>query len=107
MKKIIAFILMLIIIVVTLCGCNSFVETGREAVEVRYTPAVDKVETDYVYKYNWYLDEFVLLPDTKTVHHEEEYEVRYNITYEDGSVRSEWQTVDKETYEKARDKLPP
>lgn len=66
MKKIIAFILAFMLIVVPLCGCNSFVETGREAVEVRY-----------------------------------------NITYEDGSVRSEWQTVDKETYEKARDKLPP
>lgn len=107
MKKIIAFILAFMLIVVPLCGCDSLAETGREAVEVRYKPAVDKVETDYVYKYNYYLGEFVLLPDTETVHHDEEYEVRYKITYEDGSTRSEWQTVDKETYEKARDKLPP
>lgn len=106
MRKIIAFILIFMIII-PLYGCNSLVETGKEAVEVRYTPAVDKVETDYIYKYNWYLGEFVLVPDTETVHYDEKYEVRYIITYDDGSTLSEWQTADKETYEKARDRLPP
>lgn len=107
MKKTIAFILAFILITFPLCSCNSFTETGREAIEVRYTPAVDKVETDYIYKYNWYLGEFVLVPNTETVHYDEKYEVRYIITYDDGSTLSEWQTADKETYEKARDRLPP
>lgn len=107
MKKLIAFILAFMLIVVPLCGCDSLAETGREAVEVRYTPAVDKVETNYVYKYDWFSGKYRLMPDTGTVHHDEEYEVRYKITYKDGSTSSEWQTVDKETYEKARDKLPP
>lgn len=107
MKKLIVLLLTITFIVFSLGGCKDLVETERKAVDVRYTAAYDKVETDYVYKYNWIEDIYTLLPDTRTVHYDEKYEIRYKITYNDGSTSSEWQTVDKETYEKARDKLPP
>lgn len=106
MKKIIAILLVVVFIAFPLYGCELPTETDREAIEVKYTAAYDNVETDYDYQYNWYTSEFVLLPNTRTVHHEEEYEVKYKITYDDESVKYEWKTVDKETYEKARDKLP-
>lgn len=107
MKKLIVLLLIITFIVFSLGGCKDSVEIERKAVDVRYSAACDKVETDYVYKYNWIEGEYILLPDTKTVHYDEKYEIRYNITYDDGSTSSEWQTVDKETYEKERDKLPP
>ena len=107
MKKIIAVLLIIVLTVFPLFGCELPTEIDKEAVEVKYTAAYDNVETDYVYQYNWYIGEYVLLPDTRTVHHDEKYEIKYKIIYDDESVEYEWQTVDKETYEKARDKLPP
>lgn len=107
MKKIIVFLLTITFIAFSFFGCKGFTEIDREAVDVRYTAAVDKAETDYVYKYNWLEGEFALLPETKTVHYDEKYEVKYKITYDDGSTETEWQSVDKEIYEKARNMLPP
>lgn len=106
MKKIIAVLLVIILSTFTFCGCEAPTEIDREAIEAKYTEAYDNVETDYDYQYNWYTGEFVLLPNTRTVHHDEKYEIKYKITYDDESVKYEWKTVDKETYEKARDKLP-
>ena len=43
----------------------------------------------------------MLVPEVKTVHHEEVYEVLYRVTYDDGSTRDQWETVGKEEWEAA------
>lgn len=76
-------------------------EVNREAIDRRYTAAYDSVETDYQYKYNLFEGTFVLVPEVKTVHHEEKYEVLYRTTYDDGSTRDRWETVGEEEWEAA------
>lgn len=109
MKKIFALILCSVFMLYVLCSCSeeTFDIQKKVAVDTRYTPAYDNVQTDTRYEYNWMTGEFVLLPDTHSVHHNEKYEVRYNITYSNGSIESEWREVDKETYEQINDELPP
>lgn len=41
------------------------------------------------------------VPDIKTVHHEEKYEVLYRVTYDNGSTYDRWETVGKEEWEEA------
>ncbi|MGN1202717.1 MAG: hypothetical protein ACI4RF_05425 [Eubacterium sp.] len=104
MKKILSVILIAFFMAYVLTACQELAVEKSQPVEVKYTAACDKVETETVYKYNWLANEFVLVPDTHTVHY---YEVRYNITYSDGSTASEWREVDKDTYESIKDELPP
>lgn len=106
MKKLLSILLCTVFMayILSACGEKPTIET-MQAVEVKYTAACDRIETEMVYRYNWLSDEFVLVPDTHTVHYDEKYEVRYNITYSDGSTFSELR--DKDTYEKVKDELPP
>lgn len=101
MKKIIAIMLSLIIIPFIISGCKSKEIISQKPMELRFTPAHTEREADVCIVGDY------ILPIERTIAYPEKYEVRYKITYEDGSTSSEWQTVDKETYEKARDKLPP
>ena len=101
MKKIIAIMLILIIIPFIILGCKSEEIISQKPMELRFTPAHTEQETDMCIVGDY------IFPVERTIAYPEKYEVRYNITYEDGSARTEWHTVDKETYEKARDKLPP
>ena len=101
MKRIIAIMLILIIIPFIILGCKSEEIISQKPMELRFTPAHTEQETDMCIVGDY------IFPVERTIAYPEKYEVRYNITYEDGSARTEWHTVDKETYEKARDKLPP
>lgn len=109
MKNIFIAILSAAFLMYVLCSCSddAYIIQSKKAVDTRYTPAYDSVETDTKYEYNWYIGEFQLVPDTHTVKHNEKFEVRYNITYENGSTKAEWCEVDKETYNKVIDELPP
>ena len=65
-------------------------EVSREPIDVRYTEAHTGIETDYVNKYDVYKGEFVLLPETKTVHHNAEWAIQYRITYDNGKQKTKW-----------------
>ena len=99
--RIALFVVLLLAVLVVLFGCRKLEEVSREAIDRRYTAAYDSIETDYQYKYNLFEGAFVLVPEVKTVHHEEVYEVLYRTTYDDGSTRDRWETVGKEEWEAA------
>lgn len=103
-KGIVLFAALLLAVLAIISGCyeaSKRSEVSREAVDRRYSAAYDSIETDYQYKYNLFEGEFVLVPEVKTVHHEEVYEVLYRVTYDDGSTRDRWETVGKEEWEAA------
>ncbi len=94
-------VVLLLAVPVVLCGCRELEEVSREAIDRRYSAAYDSIETDYQYKYNLFEGAFVLVPEVKTVHHEEKYEVLYRVTYDNGSTYDRWETVGKEEWEEA------
>lgn len=98
------FAALLLAVLAIISGCyeaSKRSEVSREAIDRRYTAAYDSIETDYQYKYNLFEGAFALVPEVKTVHHEEVYEVLYRTTYDDGSTRDRWETVGKEEWEEA------
>ncbi len=98
MKKIIA-ILTVLCLLVALCGCIEVrEETGRKAIDCRYTESYNDVVTDYQHKYSFLKGGFVLMPNVHTVTRPEKYEVLYQISYNNGTTEERWETVDKETY---------
>ena len=102
--RIILLAVLLLAVLAIISGCYEAPkrsEVSREAIDRRYSAAYDSIETDYQYKYNLFEGAFVLVPEVKTVHHEEVYEVLYRVTYDDGSTRDHWETVGKEEWEAA------
>lgn len=102
--RIVLFAAMLLAVLAIISGCyesSKRPEVSREAIDRRYTAAYDSIETDYQYKYNLFEGAFALVPEVKTVHHEEVYEVLYRTTYDDGSTRDRWETVGEEEWEAA------
>ena len=99
--RIVLFAALLLAVLAIISGCYKRSEVSREAIDRRYTAAYDSIETDYQYKYNLFEGAFALVPEVKTVHHEEVYEVLYRTTYDDGSTRDRWETVGKEEWEAA------
>lgn len=102
--RIILFAALLLAVLAIISGCyeaSKRSEVSREAIDRRYTAAYDSIETDYQYKYNLFEGAFALVPEVKTVHHEEVYEVLYRTTYDDGSTRDRWETVGQEEWEAA------
>ncbi len=99
MKKIIAIIL-LVIMVVLCAGCAT--EVSREAIDVRYTEAYDRVETSYQHKFDILSGGFVLVPVVKTVHHEAKWEIRYRITYDNGGRSTEWCECSEREYNRVK-----
>lgn len=93
-----AALLLAVLAIISGCAAKRS-EVSREAIDRRYTAAYDSIETDYQYKYNLLEGAFALVPEVKTVHHEEVYEVLYRTTYDDGSTRDRWETVGKEEWE--------
>lgn len=100
--RIVLFAALLLAVLAIISGCyeaSKRSEVNREAIDRRYTAAYDGIETDYQYKYNLFEGTFVLVPEVKTVHHEEKYGVLYRTTYDNGSTRDRWETVGKEEWE--------
>lgn len=102
MKRVFALVALSLIIVTTLCACNNKIEIKRESIDCRYTPPYDGIETNYVHKYDWWQGDFVLVPEVKTVHHDAVYEIKYRITYDDGSTKDIWETVTANEYNEYR-----
>lgn len=101
-KRITLFLLAVVLLLsIVSCGYSALDEVRRTAIDRRYTAAYDSIETSYRYKYDFWGGDFVLVPDVKTVHHDEKYEVLYRITYKDGSERNSWETVGEKEWEAA------
>jgi hypothetical protein len=98
MKKILV-LLCLVLTLVVFVGCYEVV--SEKPIDARYTAAYSAMETVYGYKYDWWNGDWKYLPELKMVHHDEKYEVQYEVAYSDGSVVKEWRTVGKEEYDTA------
>ena len=70
MRRIIALIFVILFCFSVLTGCEQKEEVSRDVIDCRYTAAHDTIETDYDYKYDVWSDEFRLMPNTHTVHHD-------------------------------------
>ena len=98
MKKIL-ILLCLVLTLVVLVGCYEMV--SEKPIDARYTAAYSAMETVYGYRYDWWHGDWMYLPELKMVHHDEKYEVQYEVVYSDGSEVKEWRTVGKEEYDTA------
>lgn len=99
MKKFLSLLLITAMTAFMLIACDSStVEVSREIMDWSYTAPYDSVETDYVYKYNLWKGEFDLVPKISTVHHDAEYQIKYRITYDDGTTSDIWETVTAAEY---------
>ena len=111
MKKVLATITLVIIfmtvavsLMLTSCG-DPATEVSRDPVDVRYTEAYTGIETDYVHKYDWYSGDWVLLPETKTVHHGAEWFIQYRITYDNGEQKTKWYACTELEYNRVKAEL--
>lgn len=105
MRRIIALIFVILFCFSVLTGCEQKEEVSRDVIDCRYTAAHDTIETDYDYKYDVWSDEFRLMPNTHTVHHDEEYEILYRVTYDDGTAADKWESVTRAEYRNAEKEI--
>lgn len=100
MKKFLAVIICLTFIIIIFSACDDKLIVTKEPLDTRFTAAHDEV----IYDGYWIGDYYV--HDNYTVFCADKYEVCYRITYEDESLKTIWLEVDKDEYDRARDKLP-
>ena len=93
MKKIIIAALCCALI---LTGCAE--QISREITDTRYAPAYEAIETTYENRYSFLAGGFTLVPNTRTVHHPDRWEVRYTTTYDNGQQTNYWETVTEQEY---------
>lgn len=105
MKKVLSLLIAVLIIMLCFCSCAEVIK--KEPIDYAYTEPYTSIETDYKYKYNIMTDEYDLVPYVHTVTHSARYKVKYHIKYDDGSEKNVWETVDEDTYNNAKNSLPP
>ena len=98
MKKI-ATLLLTLAMLFCFVGCNEIV--SEKPIDVEFNFSYDAMETEYVYKYDWWNGEFKYLPEVKMVHHDAEYKVLYERVWENGYTDTIWVTVSKAEYDNA------
>lgn len=101
MKRIPCLAAALILMAALLAGCAA--ETKRTPIDCRYTAAYSSTETEYRYQYDYMNDRWTYLPEFRTVHHPEAYEILYLVEYDDGSKRNLWVEVGQMDYERFRE----
>lgn len=99
-KHIIATVCMMAAIMV-FAACSAPEETARHPVARRYTAAHIGQQFEYVHKYDWYKDDWVLVPQIIEISVPDKWEILFRITYSDGSVEERWEEVSKEEYDAA------
>ena len=94
----------LAVMLLALVGCEKPTMTP---IDVRYTEAHSEIKTEYTHKYDFWSGSFVYVPNIRTVHINEKYEVMYELSWSDGTKRIEdfYRTVTKEEYDRACDFL--
>ena len=106
MKKLIACLLILILMVVFAVGCSlTLTETSREPIDCRYKKPYTSIESEMEYHFDVLHFEMAYVPITKSVDHAGRYEILYRITYKDGHQTEEWEEVDKQTYKQFRQEV--
>lgn len=99
MKKAIS-ILMILILLISIVSCTKpKTEVSEKPIHTDFISAHSAVTTEYEYQWDWWNGEYRLLPVYKEVRYPDTYKVQYEITYSDGSTKTEWREVDKPTYE--------
>lgn len=101
----VCIVVLLLLIIAVVTGSSSAkekVEISRQVINYEYIEAHTEIETSYHYQFDILGEEsFKLMPDTHTVHYDPEYKLEYLITYEDGTTKTEWETVTENEYMKA------
>ena len=97
MRRIISFILCMII-VVSLCSCALPQEIKRTAIDCRYTEQHTELVTEYEHVFSWWKGDFVLVPNTHTKVVPDKYELLYMIEYDDGTSCEKWEEVSQSEY---------
>ena len=101
MKKLIVF-LTITILLLCLMGCTEPPTVVSEGpIDTDFVAAHSAMIMEYEYIWDWRNGEYKLLPVYKEVHYPDTYQVQYEITYSDGTTKTEWREVDKTTYEEA------
>jgi len=103
MKRIIALVLMLSLIL--LCACVTREEVSHEVIDYQHTPAHSEVVTDYDYRYNVLSGGWQLVPNTHSVFYDDKYELKYHVTYDDDSTGDVWKKVTEQEYKNAVNEL--
>jgi len=99
MKKLIV-ILTITILLICLFSCTEPpTAISEKPIHTDFVAAHSSVTTEYEYQWDWWNGKYRLLPVYKEVHYPDTYKVQYEITYSDGSTKTEWREVDKPTYE--------
>lgn len=81
-----------------LTGCTNEV-VSEKPIDKRYTPPYTAIETNWKHKYSLLKRGWSYYPVQETVMHKEEYEVLYQVKYDDGDTMEYWKTVTKKEYE--------
>ena len=97
MRRIISFILCMII-VVSLCSCALPQEIKRTAIDCRYTEQHTELDTTYEYVYDFWYGGFKLLPLAYTQVVPDKYELLYMIEYDNGTSCEKWEEVSRSEY---------
>jgi hypothetical protein len=82
--------------VILLTGCTHKTVVSKEPLEVCFTPAHSQTS------YMWMWTGKSMIPIPHTYYYGDQWQVRYLITYDDGSTAKRWVEVDQNTYEEAR-----
>lgn len=91
MKKI-STMIMALILVITLAGCDHFEEESKTLIDYRYSAAYTEVNTDEK-------------GNVATEHYNEKFELLYEITYADGHTERRWQECTRFEYAAAKEEL--
>lgn len=101
-KKILLLMLMTLFLVAILCGCEKEI-ASKEVIDVRFTPSHEERELCYMYIYHATTKTMQPFPYYVTVTKPDKYEVKYLITYVDGTTATKWEEVTETEYKSILD----
>lgn len=97
MKKLIIFVLVTILVISLLGACCETHEViDKEPIDVRYTEAHDQLVTSIIPISTG--KTIVMVPNYYTVHHDEKWEIKWLLIYDDESKTTKWLECSEEDY---------
>lgn len=98
MKRLIAIVISIILIVL-MSGCQKKEVINKTPVETNYTAAHTQTITHLIPSGNSFI------PVMSSIYVDEKFQVRYEITFSDGESKTTWETVDEFEYKQAKAQL--